>query len=78
MSTAIVGGLYEHYKGGRYVVTQIALHHDTREQMIVYVSLTNGSINVRPYKGSDRDPDGWSSAVGPDGPERFKFIGMAG
>lgn len=32
-------GLYEHYKGGQYRAIEIACHHDTLEEWVVYVGL---------------------------------------
>ncbi len=44
-------GVYEHYKGGRYRVLFIARNstngHNEGQPVIVYVSLTTGSICVR-------------------------------
>lgn len=43
-------GVYEHYKGGQYVVLFVA-HNSTNsggdQPMVVYVSMTTGRINVR-------------------------------
>jgi len=57
-------GVYRHYKGGLYVVTGCAVHHETRTPMVIYVSLEHGSVNVRPVFGTPQDPDGFSDYVG--------------
>lgn len=62
--TPEAGGLYLHYKGGVYLVIAVAEHHDTREKMVVYLSLEKGTINVRPFRASDSDPDGWTTTIG--------------
>ncbi len=44
-------GIYQHYKGNRYLVLGIAKHSETKEDLVVYVSLyTNdmASLWVRP------------------------------
>ena len=41
---------YQHYKGGKYEVIGIAKHSETLEEMVVYQSLENNSIWVRPRK----------------------------
>lgn len=73
-ATSIPLGIYEHYKGDRYVVSGFAVHHDTREPMVIYISLAKGYINVRPLYGSEKDPDGWLTPA-PSGKERFRFLG---
>ena len=52
-------GIYRHYKGGLYRSLSLVAHHDTREPWVLYVSLKQGSINIRPLWG----PDGWQTAV---------------
>lgn len=44
----IVGGIYRHYKGGKYVVTDIAVHTETEEEMIIYKDAFTGAAWVRP------------------------------
>lgn len=41
-------GIYKHFKGGMYEVLFTAKHSETLEEMVVYKSLTNGNIWVRP------------------------------
>lgn len=65
-------GLYKHVKTGNlYRALFLAAHHDSREPWVVYVSLSRGSLNVRPLKGLEEVRDGWDDAVGtvasPDG-----------
>lgn len=42
--------LYRHYKGGEYMVLAMSTHTETKEPMVVYVSLTYGTIWTRPLK----------------------------
>lgn len=45
----IIGGLYEHYKGLRYIVIAVARHSETLEELIVYQALYDEeAIWVRP------------------------------
>jgi hypothetical protein len=52
-------GLYRHYKGGLYTALCLVTHHDSRQPMVLYTSLTYGGTNVRPLVGWVGDPDGW-------------------
>lgn len=72
-----VPGLYRHYKGGLYRAISLVAHHETREPWVLYLSLKQGSMNVRPYFGAG----GWSTTVdaqGLPGPTmqvpRFEYI----
>ena len=48
MAIAVVGSRYSHRKGGDYVVTGIAEHTETREEMVVYQRESDGKLWVRP------------------------------
>lgn len=74
-------GVYKHYKGDLYRALMLVHHHETRDFMVVYVSLGHGSVNVREYATPGRDS--WTDVVnvGPsDHPadfipqERFKYV----
>lgn len=41
-------GTYEHYKGGLYTVLYVAMHTETGEELVVYQSLCDGRMWVRP------------------------------
>jgi hypothetical protein len=44
-------GLYQHYKGKRYMVLGVAKHSETLEELVVYITLyenEEGQIWVRP------------------------------
>ncbi|MBR5152658.1 MAG: DUF1653 domain-containing protein [Clostridia bacterium] len=65
-------GVYQHYKGNRYEVLEIANHSETLEKMVVYRALYGeGEVWVRPLSM-------WSEEVEtPDGKvPRFRLIGQ--
>lgn len=44
-------GVYQHYKGGKYLVLGIAKHSETKEDLVVYITLYENdmaSMWVRP------------------------------
>ena len=43
-----MGGLYQHYKGGTYIVHTLAKHSETDEDMVVYQNVERSSMHVRP------------------------------
>lgn len=48
-------GLYEHYKGDRYIALHIVSHHETNELFVVYVSCSHGTINLREWDSPGKD-----------------------
>jgi hypothetical protein len=45
----VIGSLYEHYKGLRYKILNVALHSETLEEMVVYQALYgDNNVWVRP------------------------------
>jgi hypothetical protein len=65
-------GLYVHTKTGNlYRALFLAAHHDNRQPWVVYLSLSRGSLNIRPLKGTKEELDGWDDMVAvkesPDG-----------
>lgn len=63
MSEDFRPGLYRHYEGWLYTAICLVTHHDGRHPMVLYVSLTNGVVNVRPLHGVPGDPDGFLDDV---------------
>ncbi len=45
-----IGHVFMHYQGGRYLVVQIAIDSETLEPLVVYESLKDSRIWVRPAK----------------------------
>lgn len=43
-----MGGIYKHYKGGKYEVLTMATHSETGEALVLYKSLLFGNIYARP------------------------------
>lgn len=48
MTSAIEPGTYRHYKGGLYEVEAIATHTESGESLVVYRSVSDGVVWVRP------------------------------
>lgn len=59
-------GIYKHFKGNLYEVIDIAKHSETEEEMVVYRSLKNNTLWVRPLKM-------WNEIVKRDGKEYLRF-----
>ena len=60
-------GPYRHFKGGRYSVLMTAKDSETQLPTVVYISLDNGSVWVRPLAMWHEEVD-W-----PDGTRRPRF-----
>lgn len=49
VTTIIVGSTYKHYKGGEYVVVAVGrMEAGPNEEVVVYRSVTEGHVWVRP------------------------------
>lgn len=48
MQEIAIGKTYKHYKGNLYKIIALGKHSETLEDMIIYRSITNGDIWVRP------------------------------
>ena len=44
MKSAIVGFRYRHFKGGIYLVTDIAVHSESEEPMVIYKSFDDPDL----------------------------------
>lgn len=64
MQEIIIGKTYKHFKGNLYKVVGIAKHSETREDMVVYESLRNNTLWVRPISM-------WNEEVDDKGTLRF-------
>lgn len=42
------GEIYRHYKGGEYTIITLANHVETYEDLVIYQSISFGSIYARP------------------------------
>lgn len=63
-------GLYRHFKGGIYEVIGIARHSETLEELVIYKSLKDQSLWVRPLSM-------WNERIEKEGKiyVRFTYIG---
>ena len=64
MREIITGGIYKHFKGNMYKVIGFAKHSETMEDMIIYESLRNSTLWVRPKHM-------WNEVVDDKGTLRF-------
>lgn len=62
-----IGKIYKHYKGNNYKIIAFAKHSETLEDMVVYSSLDNSKIWVRPKSM-------WNEVVDNNGTLRFTLI----
>ena len=67
MQEIIVGKTYKHFKGNLYKVVGFAKHSETLEDMIVYESLRNNTLWVRPKTM-------WNEVVDDKGTLRFTLL----
>lgn len=72
-------GIYRHYKGGHYSVIGLGMHHENRKPYVLYVSLTKGTVNIRPLYPVTGDIDGFLTSVTVEGRtvKRFRYIGRS-
>ncbi len=62
-------GVYQHFKGGRYIVLGVSKHSETGELEVVYRSM-DGELWHRPL---ENHPKAWLTPL-PDGTPRFKRL----
>lgn len=64
MDEILDGKIYKHFKGNLYKVLGLAKHSETDEVMVVYESLRNNTLWVRPANM-------WNEIVDDKGTKRF-------
>ena len=64
MQEITIGKTYKHYKGNKYKIIAIAKHSETMEDMIVYESVSDKKVWVRPKTM-------WNEIIDNDGTIRF-------
>jgi hypothetical protein len=73
------GGIYQHYKGSRYIVLYAAYdseNHNNRGDLVVYMSLSapqTGRVNVRSLVEFREDVEKPGGGKAP----RFRYLGTA-
>ena len=73
MSDEIKLGVYRHYKGNKYLVLGVAMHSETKEKLVVYVTLYDNDLAplwVRPLAMFNEEV-----VVEGERRPRFKWIG---
>ena len=66
----VIGGHYKHFKGGNYVVLNVARDHETYEEQVVYIQLHDKpTVWVRPLNMFLEDVDDHGNVK-----PRFEFI----
>ena len=62
-------GIYDHYKGGRYLGILVAeTHNHNGDRDVIYYSLDREDFRTRPYERDSRNEDSWTDLVAlPDG-----------
>ena len=76
MNISIPRVVHRHYKGGRYLVTDVAETYNHNGDLdVVYVVLSTGKTCTRPVKQDSRKEDAWTDEVRwPDGRTRKRFV----
>lgn len=50
MNELKIHGIYQHFKGDRYIVENIAIHSETRDKYVIYRALYgDNELYIRPY-----------------------------
>ncbi|HKP72218.1 MAG TPA: DUF1653 domain-containing protein [Pyrinomonadaceae bacterium] len=73
MKTELRCGVYEHYKGKKYLVLGSARHSETGEEFVVYVTLyehDGAAMWVRPVEMFTQEVE-----VGGERRPRFRYVG---
>lgn len=64
MQEITVGKFYKHYKGNLYKIIELGKHSENLEEMIVYQSVKDGQIWIRPKSM-------WNEIIDNNGTLRF-------
>lgn len=67
MQEISIGKTYRHYKGNFYKIIALGKHSETTEDMIIYQSVANGDVWVRPAKM-------WNEVIDNRGTLRFTLV----
>jgi hypothetical protein len=50
LALSVKPGKYRHFKGGEYEVLGVGTHTETDEEFVVYKSMSNGMLRIRPVE----------------------------
>lgn len=67
MQEITIGKTYKHYKGNVYKIIAIGKHSENLEEMIVYQSVKDGAVWIRPKSM-------WNDVIDNNKTIRFKLI----
>ncbi len=72
MNELKIYGIYRHFKGDLYIVEGVALHHETREEMVIYRGLYGDGTHlfVRPKDNFLEEVD---HVKYPDYKQKYRF-----
>ena len=71
----VIGGIYRHFKGGIYIIEDVAFHHEDESLWVIYRNYDTEKLYVRPKDmfNSEVDKVKYPDAIQK---ERFKLIGV--
>lgn len=72
-------GIYEHYKGEKYIALFLGRHHESNELFVAYVCFGHNTISFREWDSPGKDS--WNDLFLQDVTERtvqrFRYLGPA-
>lgn len=66
----VAGEVYRHFKGNYYKIVTVGVHTESGERLVVYESMSDGRIWVRPYYDFMSEVD---RKKYPDADQRYRF-----
>jgi len=66
-------GIYKHFKGGLYKVLFVALHSETREELVIYQPTYYTEEDIKTYARPKEQFLGWAVSATGDRVQRFEY-----